>query len=479
MPTIIEKARKGNADAMNMLYNANKTDVMFLCKALLLDDNAASNAVSRIFKSMWELLISGQISTEEEFSATAIRKSATYCKTYLSKKNSKAFRVPANRNFTGIIGDTAKMMFSGDVCNIILQNLPPLQRFVYVLSTSFHYNTAQLAKLFNTNEDTIRSALEAENACLVRIVSAASDKMKMGINLSVDAFHDTLLAKKKIEIPKTVDSTVLIGIDNICEPIRRKEKKKVIRISAITGAVVLCICLIVGIVLATGSNSQSNSTSDEGSLNSSDINNSSLLDTDDYSTPEISISHYADIKIQDYGTITVALDAEAAPETVANFVSLAESGFYDGLTFHRIIDGFMMQGGDPNGDGSGGSSTNINGEFTDNGFENNLSHIRGAISMARSSDYNSASSQFFIVHEDSVSLDGQYAVFGYVTEGIDVVDLVCTTAEPIDDNGLIASDEQPVITSITIRSVEDDTTDSTTSDTDTTTENTISDGGAS
>lgn len=139
----------------------------------------------------------------------------------------------------------------------------------------------------------------------------------------------------------------------------------------------------------------------------------------------------------------------------------------------------MMQGYDPNGDGSGGSSTNINGEFADNGFENNLSHVRGAISMARSSDYNSASSQFFIVHEDSVSLDGQYAVFGYVTEGIDVVDLVCTTAEPIDDDGLIASDEQPVITSITIRSVEDDTADNTTSDTDTTTENTISDGGAS
>lgn len=98
---------------------------------------------------------------------------------------------------------------------------------------------------------------------MVRIVSAASGKMKMQINLSVDAFHDTLLSKKEIEIPRTVDSTVLIGIDNICEPIRRKEKKKVIRISVITGAVVLCVCLIVGIVLVAGSNSQSNSTSDD------------------------------------------------------------------------------------------------------------------------------------------------------------------------------------------------------------------------
>lgn len=163
-------------------------------------------------------------------------------------------------------------------------------------------------------------------------------------------------------------------------------------------------------------------------------------------------TYYADIEIQDYGTITVALDGEAAPETVANFVSLAESGFYDGLTFHRIIEGFMMQGGDPNGDGTGGSGTTIAGEFSDNGYENNLSHTRGAVSMARSSDYDSASSQFFIVQEDSTYLDGQYAVFGYVTEGMDVVDAICESAQPTDDNGTIPAEEQPVITSITIRS---------------------------
>lgn len=164
------------------------------------------------------------------------------------------------------------------------------------------------------------------------------------------------------------------------------------------------------------------------------------------------VSHTAVIEITDYGTITIALDESAAPETAANFMSLAESGFYDGLTFHRIMKGFMMQGGDPNGDGTGGSDQTIPGEFSENGFENDLSHTRGAVSMARSEEYDSASSQFFIVHEDSTYLDGSYAVFGYVTEGMEVVDAICADAQPTDNNGSIAPEEQPVIRSITIQS---------------------------
>jgi len=158
-----------------------------------------------------------------------------------------------------------------------------------------------------------------------------------------------------------------------------------------------------------------------------------------------------DIVVKDYGTITVELDGEAAPITVANFVKLAEEGFYDGLTFHRIMAGFMMQGGDPLGNGTGGSDEKITGEFAVNGIENPLSHTRGAISMARAKDPNSASSQFFIVHADSVFLDGQYAAFGYVTEGMDVVDAVCEAARPIDNNGTIPAEAQPVIESVTVR----------------------------
>ena len=158
--------------------------------------------------------------------------------------------------------------------------------------------------------------------------------------------------------------------------------------------------------------------------------------------------HHAEIVVQDYGTIKVELDADQAPITVQNFIDLANSGFYDGLTFHRIIEGFMIQGGDPNGDGTGGSGHTIRGEFTQNGVNNTLSHTRGAISMARSSAMNSASSQFFIVHEDSTYLDGSYAVFGYVTEGMDVVDAIATSVTAEDSNGTVAKENQPVIKKI-------------------------------
>lgn len=161
---------------------------------------------------------------------------------------------------------------------------------------------------------------------------------------------------------------------------------------------------------------------------------------------------YADITIAGYeNVITIQLCPDEAPLTVENFVTLAKSGFYDGLTFHRIMEGFMMQGGDPLGNGTGGSENTIKGEFSANGVTNPLSHVRGAVSMARSSDMNSASSQFFIVHADSTFLDGNYAVFGYVVSGLDVVDAVCTSAEPTDSNGTIPAEQQPVITSIVIR----------------------------
>jgi len=165
---------------------------------------------------------------------------------------------------------------------------------------------------------------------------------------------------------------------------------------------------------------------------------------------EIIESCTAIIDIENYGSITLVLDGKAAPITVKNFVELAESGFYNGLTFHRIMSGFMMQGGDPLGNGTGGSENKIKGEFKQNGVDNPLSHTRGAISMARSNQPDSASSQFFIVHADSTFLDGAYAVFGYVTEGIEVVDKVCEAAQPIDGNGTIPAAEQPVIKSISI-----------------------------
>lgn len=167
------------------------------------------------------------------------------------------------------------------------------------------------------------------------------------------------------------------------------------------------------------------------------------------SAPDSQI-YTAQIVVENYGTIEVELDGETAPRTVENFVALARDGFYDGLTFHRIIDGFMIQGGDPEGNGTGGSGTNIIGEFADNGIENPISHTRGTISMARAKKPDSASSQFFIVQTDALYLDGQYAGFGHVTSGMEIVDQICKDAKPIDGNGTIPAAEQPVIQSVTI-----------------------------
>ncbi|WP_373248767.1 peptidylprolyl isomerase [Mediterraneibacter gnavus] len=164
----------------------------------------------------------------------------------------------------------------------------------------------------------------------------------------------------------------------------------------------------------------------------------------------LSGTHHAEIQVKDYGTITVELDADTAPITVTNFVNLAKDGFYDNLTFHRIMDGFMIQGGDPNGDGTGGADKTIKGEFSSNGVENEISHTRGTISMARAQDPDSASSQFFIVQEDSDYLDGDYAAFGHVTSGMEIVDQICKDVPVEDDNGTVKAENQPVIEKITI-----------------------------
>lgn len=158
---------------------------------------------------------------------------------------------------------------------------------------------------------------------------------------------------------------------------------------------------------------------------------------------------YVQIDIQNYGTITAELYGNAAPITVANFMKLVDEGFYDGLTFHRIISGFMIQGGDPLGNGTGGSEEKIKGEFKANGVENNIAHDRGVLSMARSQAFDSASSQFFIMHQKAPHLDGQYAAFGRVLTGIEIVDSICENTPVADGNGTVLAANQPVITGIT------------------------------
>ena len=233
------------------------------------------------------------------------------------------------------------------------------------------------------------------------------------------------------------------------------------RYFSIIAIMALVVCMFAGCGSKksnTSSNANSGTSSSESakqeetavpeSTESTDAG-SDISSSDD--TKQLSGKHHVVIKVKKYGNIKVELDADTAPISVTNFVNLAKKGFYDGLTFHRIIHGFMIQGGDPSGDGTGGSDETIKGEFSDNGVENNISHVRGTISMARSSENDSASSQFFIVQSDSTYLDGQYAGFGTVTSGMDIVDKICKDTPVTDSNGTVEKENQPVIEKITVK----------------------------
>ena len=190
--------------------------------------------------------------------------------------------------------------------------------------------------------------------------------------------------------------------------------------------------ILIGLVGCTNNNNNSNQ------------NNDSESETTIESSGELPI---ATIKVKDFGVIKAELYPDKAPNTVNNFISLANSGFYDGLIFHRVIEGFMNQGGDPDGIGTGGPGYSIKGEFSNNGYtKNDLKHTAGVLSMARSNDPDSAGSQFFIMAEEAPHLDGDYAAFGKVTEGMDVVEAINSVETDRNDKPL----KDVVIESITV-----------------------------
>ena len=207
-------------------------------------------------------------------------------------------------------------------------------------------------------------------------------------------------------------------------------------------ALALSLFLLLGTATACGSDNNSDSSEKDSTTTAAESSDETTAN-DASSASETASS--------DGLTFVITLYPDDAPITCENFENLVSDGFYDGLTFHRIVEDFMAQGGDPSGNGTGGSEKTIKGEFSQNGVDNPLSHTRGVVSMARSSDPDSASSQFFICYsDDDTFLDGQYAAFGHVTEGMDIVDQICKDAKPTDNNGTISADEQPVMTSVTI-----------------------------
>ena len=204
----------------------------------------------------------------------------------------------------------------------------------------------------------------------------------------------------------------------------RAEKKKnlIIKISTIAVAVVF-LASVVGAILWSAFGPEQMGT---GACE--------YLETRDTTGRDIK---YVEMCVEDYGRLVILLDATTAPRTVENFLSLVRSGFYDGLTFHRVIENFMIQGGDPKANGTGNSNNTIVGEFESNGYINDLKHLRGVISMARGNDADSASCQFFICNADSPHLDGEYAAFGYVVEGMSVIDDITEGTVKYTTNGVI------------------------------------------
>lgn len=218
----------------------------------------------------------------------------------------------------------------------------------------------------------------------------------------------------------------------------------------IIGIVVILMLAAAGIYARINKTTakNENTTNVENNANSQKTENSEKNNESGENDMYKTGTHHAEMIVKDCGTVKMELYADIAPITVANFAKLVNEGFYNGLTFHRIMSGFMIQGGDPLGNGTGGSDEEIKGEFALNGVENSISHTRGTISMARASAYNSASSQFFIMHQDYTGLDGAYAAFGKVTDGMEVVDKICENVIPVDNNGTVLKNEQPVIESI-------------------------------
>ncbi len=245
MSTLIQKACKGNSDAMQILYNDNKERVLFLCTLLLEDTNSACNATSRIFRNMWDLVIAGQIETEEEFSRAVIDKAVNYCKSSIAKKDSKAFRTPQNKNFANTSYSADKLVGEDDLAMFIVRNLPPLHRFIYVLNALFDYNESDLAKVFKINEATVGLALDAEEANIKRLLSLNKQQTGEECSLSVDEFHrDIENIGNAVSVSGGVNTTVILGIDSVCDPILEKERKKRNKIIIYIGSAVVTIALI-------------------------------------------------------------------------------------------------------------------------------------------------------------------------------------------------------------------------------------------
>lgn len=439
---LIAKAALGDKKSLDFICEKYGKYVYFFCTTVISDNKKAENAFKKSFKAIFSTISKNP--NTDNLDEIVKSETAKVCKSAISDENNHENGAAKMQSF----GDKEKISSASAITaeqkNLFVNALKSInanQRIVILLNLLCDYNTKKIADILKISEDKVQNSLEYGRENIKKQLRTSDSKFtKRDIIFLMTASANIVKeAAAQAKIPDLIDSFLDEIVLSLAKPQKSDKKKAWIVISAV--AVFMVAVIVVFVITSNKSNGSAGATNDSASASnvSATIGESQAKGT-----------HHAEIDIKDYGVIKVELNGDVAPITVANFINLANSHFYDGLTFHRIIDGFMMQGGDPLGNGTGGSENTIKGEFSQNGVENNLSHTRGAISMARSSDMDSASSQFFIVQSDSTYLDGQYACFGYVTDGMDIVDEICKNAVTTDSNGSVSAENQPVINSITI-----------------------------
>lgn len=439
---LIAKAALGDKKSLDFICEKYGKYVYFFCTTVISDNKKAENAFEKSFKAIFSAISKNP--NTDNLDEIVKSETAKVCKSAIFDENNHENGAAKMQPF----GDKDKISSASAITaeqkNLFVNALKSInanQRIVVLLNLLCDYITKKIADILKISEDKVQNSLEYGRENIKKQLRTSDSKFtKRDIIFLMTASANIVKeAAAQAKIPDSIDSFLDEIVLSLAKPQKSDKKKAWIVISAV--AVFLVAVIVVFVITSNKSNGSAGATNDSASASnvSATIGESQAKGT-----------HHAEINIKDYGVIKVELNGDVAPITVANFINLANSHFYDGLTFHRIIDGFMMQGGDPLGNGTGGSENTIKGEFSQNGVENNLSHTRGAISMARSTDMDSASSQFFIVQSDSTYLDGQYACFGYVTDGMDIVDEICKNAVTTDSNGSVSAENQPVINSITI-----------------------------
>ena len=451
MSSLIQAAIKGERSALRTLYKANRQKVWNIAYGLLLDQGQAASVTSSVFRDLWRELKLSSIATKEDFTNAAVSKTAEQCVAAILQKNPRAFHLPYDKDFHLPAGIAINTRFHSEP-EYYLSNLPALQRLIFVLHTIGGWGALRIAHVLQWDSSIVRTALEAEEENFSLLQQLSGEKYHSSLEEVLQLFAQWENGNK---LPEDTDRQLLESIEALVSPQAEQAKRR--KLSIAVFCAVVCIGLLA-VILRSCKPDPNKPGKDSTVETTEDLEATEELteETEDpnapYSPPRLDsdVIYYADIEIEGYGTIVIQLDQDAAPVTCANFVDLAEMGFYDFLTIYSITDGSMIQGGDPTIGSSIISSRHIVGEFSENGYDNPLSHTAGAISMVRSGDYNSASSAFSILRTDRTDMDGKYAVFGYVIEGMDVLDAICND-NFADETGYIEEEMQPIIDSLYIR----------------------------